>query len=140
MPMARPIMVIMLVMKNDKSMNWPTTAVIPMAKRMDASAIIRGTAAVTMAPNTSTRMIRAIPTPKISPVRRSLSAVAPKSALMLASPVTSTSKSEAPAAERAAAVRDSAFSRALPSEGAMLKSERTACRSSETSTGEASLV
>ncbi len=97
-------MVIILVMKNDRSVTWPTMAVIPMARRMEASAMISGTAAVTMAPKTRTRMTSAIPTPNISPLRRSLSAVAPKSLLMLASPVTSTSKSEEAAASRAAAV------------------------------------
>jgi hypothetical protein len=86
-------MVIMLVIKNDSSVTWPIMAVIPMARRIEASAMIRGMAAVTMAPKTRTRMTSAIPTPNISPLRRSLSAVAPKSLLMLASPVTSTSAS-----------------------------------------------
>ena len=48
---------------------------MPRASRMEPIAMTRGTTAVTMAPNTSTRMTRAIPTPNISPVRRSLSAV-----------------------------------------------------------------
>ena len=33
MPMASPIMVIMFVMKKDRSMTWPTTAVMPMAEQ-----------------------------------------------------------------------------------------------------------
>ena len=111
-----------------------------MARRMEAMAMISGTAAVTMAPKTSTRMTSAIPTPKISPVRRSLSAVAPKSLLMLASPVTSTSKSEEAAASRAAASSALASSVAVPADCAMVKTRRAACRSAETSTGEESVV
>ena len=103
-------------------------------------------------------MTRAIPMPKISPVRRSLSAVVPKSPLMLASPVTSTSKSETPdageaactperwaaaslaAAAVAAAVRALASSRASADSLAMVKSRRAAWRSAETRTGEGSVV
>ena len=133
-------MVIMLVMKNDRSVTWPTMAVIPMARRIEASAMISGMAAVTMAPKTRTRMIRAIPTPNISPLRRSLSAVAPKSLLMLASPVTRTSKSEGAVASRAAAVSVLASSVAVAADWAMVKTRSAACRSADTSTGDGSVV
>ena len=90
--MARPIMVIILVMKVLSSRNCPTTAAMPMASTMETTDSRRGMPAATSAPNTSTRMTRATPTPNISPVFRSLSPIWVKSRLMLGPPVTSTSK------------------------------------------------
>ena len=72
----------------------------------------------------------------LSASRRSLSAVVPKSPLMLASPVTSTSNPEDEAAFRAAVSSAAASAVALSGALAMSKNASAACRSVEMRTGE----
>ncbi len=98
MPVARPIMLIML-MANTETLNvWPTRAVRPTASVMARRLSRIGRPAATTAPKTSSRMIRAMGTPMPSPLRRSVCAVWLKSLLMLAVPVMSVSNPALPSA------------------------------------------
>ena len=72
MPSAKPIIVIMLRMKNDRSNALPTTAVAPTAAMIDTSATKSGRPAATSAPNTITRITMATPMPIISPSHEAL--------------------------------------------------------------------
>ena len=71
MPTAKPIMVMMFSTKKDSSKTWPTRAAAPVATTMDTTAITNGTKAAARAPSTTTRMIKAMGTPNISPFSRS---------------------------------------------------------------------
>ena len=70
MPTARPIMVIMFSTKKDSPKTSPSKEAAPMATIMDAAATTTGISTATRAPNTNTRMIRAMGIPNISPLPR----------------------------------------------------------------------
>src|SRR6266511_1885417 len=92
MPTARPIIVIMLVMKNDRSKARPSRDTSPSATTMDMIASTTGTTAAARVPNTTIRMIRAATMPMVSPWRRSCSAMVLESLAAVASPATQTLK------------------------------------------------
>ncbi len=98
MPVARPIMLTMLMANTETSNVWPTSAVRPMAMVMASRLRRMGRPAATTAPKTISRMTSAMGTPMPSPLRRSDSAVWLKSLLMLAAPVTSVSNPPLPSA------------------------------------------
>ena len=98
MPVARPIMLIMLMAKTETSKARPSTAVRATAAVMATRLSTMGRPAATTAPKTMRRMRSAIGTPMPSPRVRSLSAVWLKSLWMLAVPVISASNPPRPSA------------------------------------------
>ena len=98
MPVARPIMLTMLMANTETSNVWPTSAVRPTAMVMAIRLRRIGSPAAITAPNTISRMTSAMGTPMPSPFCRSDSAVWLKSLLMLAAPVTSVSNPPLPSA------------------------------------------
>ncbi len=90
MPTARPIMVIMLVTKNDRSNARPSSDTSPSATTIDTIASTTGTTAAASVPNTTIRMARAATIPIVSPWRRSCSAMVLESLAAVASPATKT--------------------------------------------------
>ncbi len=71
MPTARPIMVITLTANTDMVNAWPVSAVSASATTIARAASSRGSPAATRAPNTITRITRAIGRPMRSPRTRS---------------------------------------------------------------------
>ena len=119
MPVARPIMLTMLMAKMDMSKAWPRSAVNATAAVMATRLSTIGRPAATTAPNTISRMMSAIGTPMPSPLRRSRSAVSLKSLLMLAVPVTSASRPPRPSAAWTTSCTLSMFSSARARSPAM---------------------
>ena len=86
MPTARPIMVMKLTTKNERSKARPTSAVSPMAVAMAAIASKMGSEAATAAPMTMRSTTRATTMPIDSPLRRPSSASSTKSLLIVTCP------------------------------------------------------
>ena len=133
MPTARPIMVTMLVTKNDRSKARPSSDTSPSATTMAMTASTIGTTAAARAPKTTIRMTRAATMPMVSPCLRSCSAMALASLAAVASPATQTLT---PSGCGAWSVRSSTLSMlalASSSDPAMVTGIRVAWRSSDTS-------
>src|SRR6266487_5218312 len=115
MPTARPIIVTMLVMKNDRWKARPSSDTIPSATMMAMIANTIGTTAAARVPNTMIRMTRAARMPMVSACRRSCSAMVLASLAAVASLATQTLK---PSGWGAYSIRSStrlAGARRLPS-------------------------
>src|SRR5215216_2764712 len=94
MPTARPIIVIILVTKNESSVNWLHIAERPNAIAMPTTARMIGTNAAISAPNTTIMMINASVAPILSPRAKSSSVMRLTSLLRLPSPTVKIAKSE----------------------------------------------
>ena len=105
MPVASPIIEIISVTKKESSTKRPTSAVAPSAVTMASAASTSGTKAATTAPNSTSRIRRAMGTPTRSPcsISRTLSSLV--SNATLASPTRYTSNASAPPASSTSAKR-----------------------------------
>ena len=133
MPTARPIIVIIRVTKNIRSVAWPTRAAAPRATTMATMASRMGRKAARTAPNSTRRMRSAIGTPIRSPFEISSTVNSFSSAPKLDSPAISTWKPSLPSASRTISRRPaSMFSVASSRSPTMTKSMIVVCRSRET--------
>ena len=99
MPRARPIAVIMLTMKNDREVTWPSSDEMATVTTMDTIAMVMGRNAATRAPKTRTSTIMAAGSPNFSsPLVRSDSESWLKSWSRVLTPVMSTSNCAAESA------------------------------------------